>query len=76
MQEKSGENISSSEKHLSFSYKCSCNILRAHADTAIIDLASQFAIVAVGFEATRRENSPKAAILLPKERKYIKVLGV
>lgn len=59
-----------SEKHflLSFSYKCSCNIQHAHADTGIIDLASQFPIVPVGFEATRRENSPKAAILLPEER--------
>lgn len=60
-----------SENHffLSFSYECWCNTPRARADTGIIDLASQSAIVPVGFEAMRRENSPKAAILLPKEGK-------
>lgn len=47
-----------SEKHLflSFSDEGSFDMLRARTDTGIIGLTSQFTIVPVGSEATRKET--------------------
>lgn len=66
-----------SEKHLFLSIidKCSFNMSHACADTGMIDFASQFSIVPVGFEATRRGNPPKAAIFLPIDKKVNQCIG-
>lgn len=59
------------EKHLflSFSYEGWFKMLHARTDTRIIGLTSQFAIVPVGFEATRKRILLKLPLFFPKTRK-------